>query len=122
MGLPRRVEAPAREAFTDWQARMRRAFFEAVSEDDMREIVEGLVKKAKSGDLAAIRMLMSYGIGSPNVQVKNAVIVQEGGRLAPLPAAPSKVLPGIEKLDVLAHRAAAGQALFDPRDKERDLA
>ena len=106
-----------------WQARMRTAFFEGVTEDDMREIVQGLVKKAKSGDMSAIRMLLSYGIGSPNVNIKNAVVVQgHQQELAPLPTAPCQVLPATtDKVDTLAMRAANGQPLFDPRDSRRDL-
>jgi hypothetical protein len=121
MGLPKRAEPPARAEFTDWQARMRTAFFEAVSETDMREIVETLVAKAKTGDLGAVRILLSYGIGSPAVKVRNAVIVQGDG-LAPLPTAPARVLPGTtEKFDVMARRATNGQPLHDARDKTRDL-
>lgn len=123
MGLERRqpVSPPRKmNEFTDWQTRMRTAFFEAVSEDDMRQIVESLVAKAKAGDMAAIRMLLSYGIGSPTVKVQNAVIMNDPKPLAPLPIAPAKVLPGAAKLDVFAQRAANGQALFDPRDKTGD--
>ena len=98
----------------DWQTRMRAAFFEAVTTDDMREIVEGLVKKAKAGDAVATRMLLGYAIGSPQVSVKNAVFM---GDLAPLPTAPSKALPATpEKLSVFERRAANGQELFSPKD------
>lgn len=118
----RRAAVTAADAVS-WQTRMRTAFFEGVTEDDMREIVQGLVKKAKSGDLPAIRTLLSYGIGSPNVNVKNAVIVQQqSDRLTPLPTAPCKLMPASEeKLDTFAARVANGQPLFDSRDSRIDL-
>lgn len=120
MGSPlKRVEPPSRQAFTAWQDQMRTAFFEAVTPDDLREIVEALLVKAKAGDLGAVRILLSYGIGSPTVKVKNAVFVN--GEASPLPTAPCKVLPGTDKLDVLTRRASNGQPLYDPRDKVRDL-
>jgi hypothetical protein len=104
----------------DWQLRMRRALFEAVSEDDIREIVEGLVRKAKDGDLQATRMLLTFVLGSSSVNVKQAVIVQEhGGALAPLPAPPVRVLPGTaDKVEAMARRAANGQELFHAKDRK----
>ncbi len=46
-------------------ARLRTALLAAVTEDDVREIVERLVRLAKEGDLAAIRELFLRTIGRP---------------------------------------------------------
>jgi hypothetical protein len=42
---------------------MREALLEAVTEDDLRAIARTLVKKAKGGDLPAIRELLNRVIG-----------------------------------------------------------
>lgn len=44
-------------------AGLRQALLEAVSEDDLRAIAKTLVKKAKGGDLPAIRELLNRVIG-----------------------------------------------------------
>ncbi|MBI4717157.1 MAG: hypothetical protein HY763_05075 [Planctomycetes bacterium] len=46
-------------------AALRRALLEAVSDDDIRLVVEKLVELAKAGDLAAIRELLDRTIGRP---------------------------------------------------------
>jgi len=114
----RNGDAMTAGAVGQWMVKLRTALFEAVTEDDIREIAEGLVKRAKEGDLQATRMLFSYVLGGSSVNVKQALIVQQhGGTLEPLPAPPTKALPGTgEKFDVLAKRAANGQVLFHPKD------
>lgn len=106
------------EPIGEWMARLRAALFEAVTEDDVREIAEGLVRRAKEGDLQATRMLFSYVMGGMNVNVKQAVIVQQhGGGLAPLPARPVPALPGTAtKLAAMEKRARNGQPLCHPGD------
>jgi uridine phosphorylase len=85
----------------------------------MREIVTKLVDDAKKGDKAAIRILLAYGIGSPSVNIKNAVIVSEAGGKAPLPAVPSRTLPGTPaRVEDMAKRVANGQTLFSPKDRK----
>ena len=46
-------------------ARFRAAIMEAVSEDDLRQVIEALVRQAKSGDLGAIRELLVRTVGRP---------------------------------------------------------
>ena len=44
---------------------LRSALLNAVSENDMREIIEALVAKAKEGDIAAARTLFDRVLGKP---------------------------------------------------------
>ncbi len=46
-------------------ARLRQALLNAVSEADLLEVIEMLKRKAKEGDVAAARLLLSYTIGKP---------------------------------------------------------
>ena len=46
-------------------AKLRSALLAAVTEDDVREIIERLVRLAKEGDLASIRELFLRTIGRP---------------------------------------------------------
>jgi hypothetical protein len=113
---------PTGSEVAQWMARLRAALFEAVTEDDIREIAAGLVRKAKAGDLAAAKLLMTYVLGGGNnvTKVQQAVIVQDhGGALAPLPAPPVRVLPGTaDKVEAMARRAANGQELFHAKDRK----
>lgn len=51
----------------------------AVSEEDVQELAQGLLKKAKGGDVAACKLLLSYLVG--------------------LPAAPAPPAPDPDRLD-----------------------
>ena len=46
-------------------ALIRNQIIEAVSEDDLREIVQALIKKAKSGDIQAAKEILTRLIGKP---------------------------------------------------------
>ena len=46
-------------------ARLRRLIREAVSDEDLREIVRGMVQAAKGGDLAAAKELLNRLVGKP---------------------------------------------------------
>ena len=46
-------------------ARLRKALLDAVSEADLVEVIEMLRRKAKEGDVAAAKLLLSYSIGKP---------------------------------------------------------
>ena len=59
--MPVERESPTAE----WMQRMRIAFQGAVSEDDMREIAQELVKRAKGGDRRALEMLLTYAMPVP---------------------------------------------------------
>jgi hypothetical protein len=51
--------------FARQTAKLRQAALEAVSGDDIHEIIEALKEKAKKGDVAASKLLLSYTIGKP---------------------------------------------------------
>jgi hypothetical protein len=111
-----RPRAPQPSTIASWQAQMRRAMFEALDEDAVRDIVAGLVEKARKGDLAAARLVLTYAIGSPTVVVKNATISAQAP--PPLPQPPSKAAPGSDlRMVDMGRRAAAGLPLHDPRDR-----
>ena len=46
-------------------ALIRNQIIEAVSEDDLREIIQALIKKAKSGDIQATKEILTRLIGKP---------------------------------------------------------
>jgi hypothetical protein len=50
-------------------AAMRKALCDAVSEEDLRQIAEALKRKAKEGDVAAARLVLSYVVGRPEATV-----------------------------------------------------
>jgi hypothetical protein len=51
----------------EFMMRMRNAAMNAVSEDDIRDIFQELVRKAKKGDLQAMRMLFGYVLPTQEV-------------------------------------------------------
>ena len=51
--------------FTRQTARLRQAALDAVSDDDIRDVIATLKEKAKAGDVAAIKLLLSYSVGKP---------------------------------------------------------
>jgi hypothetical protein len=46
-------------------AAIRRAFLEAISEEDIQAIVRTLIEKAKAGDLVAAKLILLWAIGRP---------------------------------------------------------
>jgi hypothetical protein len=46
-------------------AAMRRAFFDAVTEEDLAAIARAMIEKAKQGDVAAARLVAQYTMGRP---------------------------------------------------------
>jgi hypothetical protein len=46
-------------------AKLRQVLLESVTEEDLREIVQAMVKKAKEGDMVAAREVLSRVIGKP---------------------------------------------------------
>lgn len=44
----------------EYMVRLRQAFAKGVSEDDMREIAQALVRNAKKGDPAALKTLLAF--------------------------------------------------------------
>lgn len=51
-------------AIVSWQVKLRQAMFDAVTEDDVKEIVRAHVDAAKKGDAAAIRFVTDVLLGS----------------------------------------------------------
>lgn len=51
-------------AVVGWQAKLRQAIFNAVTENDVREIVQAQVAAAKKGDKQAIKFVMEYVLAS----------------------------------------------------------
>jgi len=65
-------------------AALRSALLAAVTEEDLRAIATTLVEQAKKGDLAAVKILLSYTVGRPTeapdpdrVDLEGAQIEQE---------------------------------------------
>lgn len=46
-------------------AELRKAFYDAVTADDLSAIAAVVVDKAKAGDLAAAKLILAYAVGSP---------------------------------------------------------
>lgn len=63
--------AADRNEIVEWMDSLRAAIFDAVTESDVRDIVRGLVAKAKEGDRAAVQTLFTYCIG-PNTLLPKA--------------------------------------------------
>jgi hypothetical protein len=51
--------------FARFSAQMRKAFAEEASPDDFREVARALIDKAKEGDVAAAKLVLSYTLGKP---------------------------------------------------------
>lgn len=47
-------------------ARLRSLLLETVTEEDLRQIIEALVRQAKAGDMAAVRELLTRCLGTPD--------------------------------------------------------
>ena len=70
-----------------WQAALRQAAFDAVNEADIKAIFTNIVKKAKEGDPASVRIVCDYLLGGkpgPSVTVVNPVQINH--QAAPVPA------------------------------------
>ena len=67
-----REDSPA-HALVNWQTKLRQAVLDAVTENDVVEIVKNQVKLAKEGDKAAIRFVMDYVVGAR----QNVTLVQQ---------------------------------------------
>jgi hypothetical protein len=57
-----------------WMAKMRRAAMDAISEEDIKAIVQNQVKRAKDGDAHAIRFVFDQVLGGG--QMKGATFIQ----------------------------------------------
>ena len=97
-----------------WQENLRQAMYDAVTPGDVKEIVAGLVTRAKAGDAKAIQMVFDYVLAAKSqIKIENSQVVI--GR--PKGRKKTAALQGTsEKLDVMRDRARNGQALFHSRD------
>jgi hypothetical protein len=55
--------------FNRQMAHMRKVLLECISEDDLRQMMQALVLKAKQGDLQALRLVLAYTVGRPGAAV-----------------------------------------------------
>ena len=111
------VASPA-SAVKDWQMDLRQAMFDAVTDGDVREIVQGLIKRAKEGDIGATKLLLTYLVGGPSISVRQAVFVQpshEGPAQADLSKLGPPKLPAPEPEEP----ELSGRDLHDPREIAR---
>jgi len=70
-----RQATPAVSGVGAWAEKLRKAAFDAVSTEDMTALMQGLLKKAQAGDLAAAKLVLTYltGGGAPQVQVTKVI-------------------------------------------------
>jgi hypothetical protein len=98
---PIRLAGPADIA--TWQAKMRAAVLDTVTEGEVREILKAIMERAKGGDMQAARMILAYAVGKPPREER-----ADG---------PSRARPGTKrKLDALAYRHMNGASLHHPGD------
>lgn len=62
--------------FTRQAARLRQAALDAVSDDDIRATIAALKEKARAGDVAAIKLLLSYTVGKPTEAINPDMLGQ----------------------------------------------
>jgi len=110
--VPRRGQTKLLAEADTHQAKLRKAVVDAVAQADVKEVVEGILTRAKEGDKAAIEQLFKHILtGGATTLVQNNYYVNED------PTKPTKKRPGTKgKLDMLAARAASGGPLFDDED------
>lgn len=60
---------------TQWQATLRAAMVNAIDENDMKEIVEQQVKKAKAGDERALKFVLDMVGAKTPITITNNLVV-----------------------------------------------
>lgn len=99
--------SPAVLSESEWRGSMRGEFLARLSTDTMRKVFDKLIDRALDGDIAAIKLLLAYGVGPP----APATPVESEPVDAP-PRSPAKV-------ETMEKRAALGLAVHHPADGER---
>lgn len=62
----------------NWQAKLRAAIFDAVSEEDVQAIVKNQVEQAKQGKESAVKFVMTHILGTQTpIQIKQTNIVTD---------------------------------------------
>lgn len=119
MGFPKKrtlIEAtPQLPEELTYQARLRKAVYDGISEADVADVVKSLVVKAKAGDPKAIDMLFKHVLAAettPQQLVQNNYYGDEAKPKLKRNGEPSKGAPSDSKLSVLRTRAEAGDELF----------
>jgi hypothetical protein len=96
-----------------WQAQLKAAAFDAISESDVQDIVKAMVAKAKTGDANAVKMVFELLLNPKTTAIQNNVFVP-----APPPGAISNNRPGSSaKILELQARAERGEDLHHVHDK-----
>lgn len=124
-GLAALAAPPANEVAT-YQSKLRAAMFDGIAEGDIREIVTGIVKRAKKGDDKAIKLVFDYLLGGvdggrPNsatqVNVYNESAVDHPS--AKKPDRPTLAGRGTRaKVEAMAERAERGEELHHEEDHD----
>lgn len=98
-----------------WVATMRQAAVDAISVEDINEIVCNQVKLAKEGNPAAIKFVFDQVLGGQTL--RGATFVQNNYTGGANPELPTKERPGSNgKLLAMQARADAGRPLCDDDD------
>jgi len=103
------------EGLPPWMATMRKVVADCVSENDIKEIVENQVKRAKQGDQNAIKFVFGQILGGDSF--KGATFVQNNYTGGESPSTPTKGSPGSEdKIEAMRRRREAGLPLSNNGD------
>lgn len=89
----------------DWVQKLRGAMFAAVSEQDVRDMMQAIVKDAKNGDAQSRKLILDYVLGGGvRSAIQNNLVIS--------PAQPKS------KLDILRERAEREEPLTNFPDDE----
>jgi hypothetical protein len=103
------------EGMPTWMATMRKTVLGCVTEDDVKQIVQNQVKKAKEGDQNAIKFVFGQLLGGDTF--KGATFVQNNYQGGPDPSKPTDITPGTkDKIALMQRRKEAGLPLTNDND------
>ena len=102
----------------EFMVKLRMAAVNAVSEDDMRVVFQKLTERAKSGDLAAIKLLCSLVL--PPAPTTPPIAIQVNNTGASRQRRKTVSCTTDDKVPLLEQKAAKGRPLFRPGDRPRD--
>ncbi len=114
--MPSLTDLPAAAgAIPEWMKKMRDAAQACIGENDIKEIVENQVKRAKEGDQHAIKFVFDQVLGG--AAFKGATFVQNNNTYGFDPEKPTPAKPGtVDRLTVMAARASRGLPLNGHHD------
>jgi len=64
--------------FARRMARLRSVLLDSVTDEDLRTVSAKLIDLAKGGDLAAVKLLLAYSVGKPDVPVDPDTVCDDG--------------------------------------------